>query len=124
MLQREIEETHRAYGGLTVIEKNSAGEAVLENLELPENEAIGFNTTNKSKPVILAGLKIGFQKELVRYDAAEWPQLDQELRGYRLPDDDVVQDSVMALAIGYAHAARGRQGHRAARGRLMRAGVW
>jgi len=124
MLQREIEEVHHEYGGLTVIEKNSAGEAVLENLEIPEDEAIGFNTTNKSKPVILAGLKIGFQKELVRYDAAEWPQLDQELRGYRLPDDDVVQDSVIALAIGYAHATKARSGRRGKRGRLMRTGIW
>lgn len=124
VLQRMIEEVHHGYNGLTVIEKNAAGEAVLENLELPEGEAIGFVTTNKSKPVALANLKIAFQKELIRYDAAEWPQLDQELRGYRVPDDDVVQDSVIALAIAYAHATAARSGRQRPRARLRKPLTW
>lgn len=122
-LQRMIEEVHRAYDGPTVIELNSAGEAVKENLDLPEDEVIGFTTTGKSKPRILAGLKIGFQKELVRYDARTWSQLDVELRDYKIPDEHVVQDSVMSLAIGYAHAGEARRGSRR-RGRILRAGTW
>lgn len=113
-LQRRIEAVHEAYPGLTVIEKNSAGEAVAENLELPDHEVELFNTSAVSKSRILKGLVIAFQKEVLKYRGDVWTQLDAELRGYQIPDDQIVQDSVMALAIGYDYVGkvhlRGRAG--------------
>lgn len=106
MLQRKIEAVHGSYPGYTVIEDNAAGEAVRENLTLPPRQVIGFKTTPNSKARIIEGLKIGFQQQVIRYDADAWPQLDTELRGYMLPDDQIVQDSVMTLAIGYDTAPK------------------
>lgn len=113
-LQRRIEAVHEMYPGFTVIEKNSAGEAVAENLEIPEHEVQLFNTSPVSKSRILKGLVIAFQKEVLKYRGDVWTQLDAELRGYQIPDDQIVQDSVMALAIGYDYVGkvhlRGRAG--------------
>ena len=105
-LQRTMEGTHTAYPGLTVVEKNAAGEAVLENLDIPEHETDGFVTTKPSKARIIKGLEVGFQNETIRYDQVAWSQLDVELRGYQVPDDAIVQDSVMALAIAEEFADR------------------
>lgn len=113
-LQRRIEAVHEVYPGLTVIEKNSAGEAVMENLDIPDHELEGFNTSAVSKARILKGLVIAFQGETLKYKGDAWPQLDAELRGYQIPDDQIVQDSVMALAIGFDYVGkthlRGRAG--------------
>jgi hypothetical protein len=117
ILQRRIERMHEAYPGTTVIEANSAGEAVAENCDIPEDDLQLFTTSGKSKAIILDSLKVSFQKDLLRYDAMEWPQLDQELRGYRLPDDSIVQDSVMSLAIGHSFAGKARAQPKRKRGR-------
>lgn len=113
-LQRRIEDIHRIYPGLTVLEKNAAGEAVMENLDLPQHEVEGFTTSPVSKARILKGLVIAFQKEVLKYSGDAWQQLDAELRGYQIPDNQIVQDSVMALAIGYDYVGkthlRGRTG--------------
>jgi hypothetical protein len=103
-IQMQIEITHAAYPGLTVVEKNSAGEAVLENLNIPEHERVGFSTTGASKPRILAGLTVSLQNWLLKWNPNECEQLDVEVRGYQLPDDNVVQDSVITLAIAEEHA--------------------
>jgi hypothetical protein len=103
-IQREIEALHRAYHGITVIEDNAAGEAVRENLDLPQHEVVGFRTTASSKARIIEQLQIAVQSGVIKWDAAECPQLDAEMRGYQRPDDDVVQDSVIALAIALEHA--------------------
>ncbi len=106
-IQREIEMMHHAYPGLTAVEKNSAGEAVLENLDLPEHELEGFATTKSSKARIIAQLKLALQNQLMKWDPVACSQLDSEVRGYQLPDDNIVQDSVMTLSIAldYAPAA-------------------
>jgi hypothetical protein len=103
-IQRAIETMHRAYPGITAIEKNAAGGAVLENLDLPEHELIGFTTTATSKARIIQQLAIAVQNWLMKWDPALCPQLESEMRGYQLPDDHVVQDSVIALAIALEHA--------------------
>ena len=105
-IQQAMETLHLGYPGLTAIEKNAAGEAVLENLKLPRHELEGFSTTLPSKARIIAQLKLALQNWLIRWDPVECQQLDSEIRGYQIPDDDVVQDSVMALAIAEEYAAK------------------
>ena len=104
-IQREIKVVHELYpGSLTVIEDNAAGEAVRENLDVPEHQVIGFKTTKPSKERIIAQLRLYLQQQMLKWRADECPELDAEMRGYQLPDDDVRQDSVMTLAIALDHA--------------------
>lgn len=106
-IQQAIMEMHDEYpGGLTAIEKNSAGEAVLENLDLPQHTLEGFSTNGQSKPRIISQLRLTLQNQLVKWDPKTCDQLDAEMRGYQLPDDNVVQDSVIALAIAVEYAAK------------------
>ena len=95
---------HKLFPGLLVIEDNAAGEAVRENLNLRAHEVNGFNMTKPSKARILQQLKIALQNETLKWDPDACPQLDAEMRGYQLPDDNFVQDSVMTLAIALEHA--------------------
>ena len=81
-----------------------------ENLDLPENQVIGFKTTPSSKARIIQQLKIAVQNWVIKWDADVCPQLNAEMRGYQLPDDNVVQDSVIALAIALEHAAHAHLG--------------
>lgn len=104
MLEAIIENVHRAYtlsrgSCTTVIEDNNAGEAVRENLDLPEEECHGFKTTGKSKPKIISGLQLTFANKELKYDGDQWPSLDIELRQYTWEDEEITQDSVIALAI-------------------------
>lgn len=107
MTQKQIELQWAEYGqhprSRLQVEKNGPGEAVLENLDLPEKvvEDAKFSTTVPSKARIISNLEIAFQKASLHYSAVTWPQLDSELRGYQVPDDNCIQDSVMSLAIGY-----------------------
>ena len=111
-IQHEIEAMHHAWPGLTVIEDNAAGQAVRENLNLPEHKVIGFTTTASSKARIIQQLRIAVQHWHITWHPEVCPQLDAEMRGYQLPDDNVVQDSVIALAIALEHAAHAHQGGR------------
>jgi hypothetical protein len=83
------------------IEKNAAGEAVLENLDMPEHviEAAKFTTSKASKARIIDEVKLMLQNQCLKWDPVECAQLDKEMRGYQVPDDNVVQDSVISLAI-------------------------
>jgi hypothetical protein len=111
-IQHAIETMHRAYPGITVIEDNAAGQAVRENLDLPTHQVIGFTTSKSSKARIIQQLKIATQGWVIKWDADACPQLDVEMRGYQTPDDHLVQDSVMALAIALETAP---QAHRVGR---------
>jgi hypothetical protein len=46
---------------------------------------------------------------VIKWDVGACPQLDAEMRGYQLEDDNLVQDSVITLAIALEHAP---QAHR------------
>lgn len=106
-IQREIKVVHEAYPGtLTVIEDNAAGEAVRENLDIPQSQLIGFKTTKPSKARIISQLQLRLQHQTTKWNPNECPELDIEMRGYQIPDDAVVQDSVMALAIAEDHSDR------------------
>lgn len=104
-LQRNIERMHEKYPGLTVIEKNGPGEAVAENLDINESQILLFNTTAKSKAKIIEELQVALENRHLQWNARAWPQLDAEIRGYQIPDDNIVQDSVMSLAICNAHVS-------------------
>ena len=104
-IQARIEEQHEWFPGLVVIEKNGPGEAVMENLNIPEYEVIGFTTSRPSKSRIIQGLNLAFQNQTLKWDPEACFQLDGEVRGYVIPDDNVVQDSVMSLAIAEEHAS-------------------
>jgi hypothetical protein len=117
-IQREIEALHKAFPGTTVIEDNAAGQAVRENLKLPEYQVIGFSTSPSSKARIIQQLRLAIESWLIQWDRDACAQLDAEMRGYQLPDDNVVQDSVIALAIALEHAPLAHRG-----GRVIRLGI-
>lgn len=104
VLQERVKYLDDLYGA-TSVEANNAGEAVVENLDLPEGKVNLFTTSAKSKARIIAQLSLAFQNQKLRYDKNRWPQLDAELRSYQWDDKALVQDSVMALAIALDHLA-------------------
>jgi len=103
-IQWHIEQMHAAWPGLTIIEDNAAGAAVRENLNIKQEQVRGFTMTATSKAKIIQQLNLQLQLHQLKWNPAQCPQLDAEMRGYQLPDDNVVQDSVMALAIALEHA--------------------
>lgn len=103
-LQQKIEDVHPQYPGMTVIEKNAAGEAVMENLKLAEDERDGHWTSSASKPRVIRKLEAAIENHDIVWRKDQWPQLHTELDGYQLPDSHVVQDSVMSLSIGLDYA--------------------
>jgi hypothetical protein len=115
-IQQHIERMHAAWPGLTVIEDNAMGAAVRENLDIPEEQLRGFQTTKPSKARIIAQLKLALQNQTLKWNPRDCPQLDAEMRGYQLPDDNVVQDSVIALAIAEEYAP---EAHISSGGRIL-----
>lgn len=121
-LQSIIKQVWLDYGGSeasparrkpnVVIEKNGPGEAVAENLDLPERFITTFHTSKPSKARILEETALAFQNETLKYDPQACAQMDSELRGYQLPDDALIQDSVIALSIAESHADLAYQGGR------------
>jgi hypothetical protein len=115
-IQTEIEKMHHDYPGPTVIEANSIGGPILQNLRIREEELIPYITTQQSKQAMLTEIELLLQEETLKIHGT-LHQLLSELRNYRLPDASITQDSVMAL--GFAVCNR----HRAAvllRGRIDR----
>lgn len=100
-IQVNIEEVHGLYPGITVIEDNAAGEAVRENLDIPERELVGHKTTGVSKPRMIKKLEVAISNEDIHWlrDEGEVEQLHVEMETYQIPDTNVVQDSVMSTAI-------------------------
>ena len=107
-IQHEIEWVDKAYRGPLGIEKNSAGEAVIENLNIPEERANAakFNTSHTSKPRIISQVKLELQNDCLKWPHAECPELTVEMSRYQIPDDNIIQDSVIALAIAVEYAGR------------------
>lgn len=120
--QQRVKYLHEVYGA-TSVEGNNAGEAVIENLDLPEGAVNKFTTSAKSKARIIAQLALAFQNQMLRYDALKWPELDAELRSYQWDDKTLVQDSVMALAIALDHIPEASKTH-APKSRIPRIGTW
>ena len=102
-IQRAIAAMHREYPGPTVVEANSIGKPVIENLHLPESELIEYTTTKASKQAMLTELELLLQQQTLKIHP-NFHQLLSELAAYCLPDSSITQDSVMAL--GFAVASR------------------
>lgn len=105
-IQRAIHDLHAAFAAasFTVIEDNAIGAAVADNLEIPAHQLRRFTTSKTSKERIIEALRSRLQLQLVKFHPS-LRQLESELRDYQLPDKNVVQDSVIALAITLDHAA-------------------
>ena len=65
-IQREIEAIHRQYPGPTVIEANSIGRPLIENLHLRASEVLGQTTTQASKQAMLTALELLLQQAEIR----------------------------------------------------------
>jgi hypothetical protein len=107
-IQGEIEAMHGEYPGPTVVEANSIGLPVIQNLHLPASDLIEQKTTQASKQALLTELEILLQQQTLKIHP-EFQQLLAELADYRLPDGTLTQDSVMALGFAvlnrqHAHA--------------------
>jgi hypothetical protein len=122
-IQRAIHDLHRTFArsSFTVIEDNAMGAAVADTLDIPEHQLRRFTTSKKSKERIIEALRSRLQLHLIKFHPS-LKQLESELRDYQLPDKNVVQDSVMALAItlDYAAEARGFQATGSIDRRLLR----
>ena len=102
-IQREIKAMHAAYPGPTVIEANSIGGPIIQNLRLPSSQVIEHTTTKTSKQAMLTAIELQLQKGTLKIHS-DFDQLLAELADYREPDGSIIQDSVMALGFAVANA--------------------
>jgi hypothetical protein len=114
-IQNAIETIAASYPGApVVVEANSIGQAVIDNLETA-NRVIPFHTGETSKARAIEKLASALQSQHLQFPKNDLTQLYAELVGYVRPDDHVVQDSVMALALAIdqapeAYSAKNRPG--------------
>ena len=102
-LQRAIRAMHSRFPGPTVVEANSIGKPVIENLGLPEGEVIEYTTTKATKLQMLTAIELHLQQRTLTIHR-DFDQLCSELAAYREPDGSITQDSVMALGLAVANA--------------------
>lgn len=103
VIQAKIEARSRAYRGETWVESNGVGDPVIENLTVAVEP---FTTTAKTKAQAITALALLHEKRLLKHDIA---QLRLECSLYQWNDTDLIQDCVMAAAIGaYAMQEGGR----------------
>jgi hypothetical protein len=92
----EITNMRAAFPGVHIaIETNNAGSALQQQLPFPTE---GLWTSARSKLEMLYDLQARLASQELKIPA-EYEQLLQELRTYAIPDEHLVQDSVMALAV-------------------------
>ena len=114
--QSIIEEQYRAYRPLSLlVGDDNTALAIVENLNVPAQH---FLTGAKNKQEIVADLKQALEWGHIK--AKDVSQLVRELRTYKWDDRDLVQDSVMALAIAW----QGRYYGIAAKAPNIRLGGW
>jgi hypothetical protein len=109
-VQRNIEKFHRDFPGVTVIEDNNMGEWTRQSLDIPESQLLGWHTSRPSKAKILSGLYTALASYYLKWKPEECRELTTEMKSYQLPDDNVVQDCVMTLAIAVEHAPAAFEG--------------
>ena len=102
-LQRAIRAMHSRYPGPTVVEANSIGKPVIENLGLAEGEVIEYTTTKATKLQMLTAIELHLQQRTLAIHR-DFDQLLSELAAYREPDGSITQDSVTALGLAVANA--------------------
>jgi hypothetical protein len=101
-IQRAMETIHHRYPGPTVVEANSVGGPVIQNLRLPESELIAHTTTKASKQAMLTEIEIQLQQHTLKIHR-DFQQLLAELAEYRLEEGSITQDSVMALGFAVSN---------------------
>jgi hypothetical protein len=101
-IQAEIERLHSVYPGPTVIEANSIGLPIIQNLRLSPSDVIPHTTTQASKQAMLTEIELLLQKRTLKVHS-RFQQLLSELANYRVPDGSIVQDSVMALGLSVSN---------------------
>jgi len=116
-IQAAIEAMHAEYPGPTVIEANSVGALLSQNVRIPKDQVIEHTTTEASKQAMLTEIELRLQQQTLKIHR-EFDQLLTELANYRVPDKQIVQDSVMAL--GFAVANADKANARAAGGGINR----
>jgi hypothetical protein len=102
-LQRAIRAMHSRHPGPTVVEANSIGKPVIENLGLPEGEVIEYTTTKATKLQMLTAIELLLQQRTLTIHR-NFDQLLSELAAYREPDGSITQDSVIALGLAVVNA--------------------
>jgi hypothetical protein len=116
-IQAAIEAMHGEYPGPTVIEANSVGALLSQQLRIPKDQVIEHTTTQASKQTMLTEIELRLQQQTLKIHR-DFDQLLTELANYRVPDKPLVQDSVMAL--GFAVANADKANARAAGGGINR----
>src|SRR3972149_5511300 len=99
--QAAIDDVSASYGGTVAVESNSIGDPIIEGLTASVRP---FNTSAKSKADALTRLVRAVEQGDLKCGV---DQVLSELRGYQWEDQNIVQDSVMALAIALSHAEGG-----------------
>lgn len=99
VIQSRIEARHRAVRGTTIVESNGVGDTVIENVAV---RVTPFVTTRKTKTQAIQALQLLIQQGRFKHGI---DQLDRELSLYEWDDDDLIQDCVMAAAMGADHVA-------------------
>lgn len=94
VIQSTIETRHRAVKGKTVVESNGVGDTVIENLAVAVTP---FSTTAKTKTQAIQALQLLIQQGKLKHGIE---QLDRELSLYAWDDEGLIQDCVMAAAMG------------------------
>lgn len=95
-----IEEVYRLYPKcFFLVEDNAMGFTIRHDLMIPEYRLEGFSTSGTSKPRLISQLYSELDHEVLKWSATEYPQLTKEMRGYRIPDESITQDSVISLAL-------------------------
>jgi hypothetical protein len=93
--QAAIEDRHRQYPGHTIVESNGVGDPVIQNLKVKVDE---FMTTPRTKKDAIDALQLLLQRRAMQLPP--WEQAERELGLYQRDDRMLVQDCVLALAIG------------------------
>ena len=103
IIQDAIDAMHTQYPGPTVVEANSIGKPVIQNLRLPASELIEHTTTQASNQQMLTEIEILLQQQTLKIHP-DFPQLLAELADYRLLESSLTNDSVMALGFAVTNA--------------------
>jgi len=95
-----VEHVHQLFPrALVLVEDNSAGYVLRQSLNIPADKLKGFTTTQQSKARILDALYAEITRQSVCWQHDQCPELTTQMYHYRLPDQAIRQDAVLALAL-------------------------
>jgi len=88
-----------------LFEITGLGRGILPNIRAPESHLQGFETSRASKQGMIGELQLHLARGWLKWIAADAPQLDSEMRGYKEDDKNLTQDTVMSLGIALEAAS-------------------